>query len=103
MGQYDKEVEAFFGSDIVKLILSEVSSGRISEQQMKDIALNLSTNARVGGNHCRRVEKGECDSAEMRRILSDWWQYELCETEQSRKEVVDRVIALMHFKVLKLT
>ena len=95
MGQYDKEVEAFLGRDIVKLILSEVSSGRISSQQMKDIALKLPVDARVGGSHCRRVddERSKCDSAEMRCILSDWWQYELCDKDNSRRgEVVDRVI-----------
>ena len=95
MGQYDKEVEAFLGRDIVKLILSEVSSGRNSSQQMKDIAFKLPADARVGGSHCRRVddERRECDSAEMRCILSDWWQYELCDKDQSRREeVVDRVI-----------
>ena len=95
MGQYDKEVEAFLGSDIVQLILSEVSSGRISPQQMKNIASKLPADTRVGGSHSRRVDGGkrECDSAEMRCILSDWWQYELCDKDQSRREeVVDRVI-----------
>ena len=67
MGQYGREVKEILGEEVVKMILDAVESAEITKQMMEDIAQGLGP--KVSGGHSRR---DTCDSAEMRKILSDW-------------------------------
>ena len=72
MGIHDAKVEETIGREPIKLILDEVRQTVINERKMTDIARALGRT--VGGNHTRRVRRGEdADDAEMREILSDWY------------------------------
>ena len=77
MGINDREVISIIGRDIWDHILNNVTSGILNSQQMCDIARLLSP--KVGGNHSRRVkdERKPCDAAEMREILSDYYDEEM--------------------------
>ena len=78
MSLYDAEVAHQLGKDSYKFILDRVKSGFISQQQMHDISNQL--HPHVLGNHLRRKESGKvCDEAEFRHILSDWYQYQMCD------------------------
>ena len=61
-------------------ITNAASSGRISPQQMKDVAWALPTDREkdlIGAEHDRRMnEKGNApNEPEMKKILADWVQY----------------------------
>ena len=72
MGKDDKQVKKIMGVDSWETIMSEVRKGSLSAQNMNEIAALL--HETVGGNHLRRMEKNRpCDCAEMRKILSDWY------------------------------
>ena len=66
---YDKDVSGLLGEALYDAILDEVDVWRIDQQKMDDIALQLSET--VYGGHKQR---GGCDEAEMRRILSSWFE-----------------------------
>ena len=72
MGQYDREVKEKLGKEVVKMILDAVESAEITKQKMGDTAQGLGP--KVRGSHSRQ---NESDSAEMRKILSDWYQDKL--------------------------
>ena len=82
MAIHDKEVAAIFGIHATTLILNWVKRGAIDAQKMEDIAQLL--HPEVGGEHRRR--RGlSCNSgeAEMRSILSDWYNREMFEMDRA--------------------
>ena len=90
MGINDREVELIIGKDIWTLILDGVREGMVTAQNMADIASLL--NSKVYGSHKRRMEKGkECDEAEMREILGEYYNEEMydMDTHEAVKKLVD--------------
>ena len=87
MGKYDNDVEGTLGKDVMKLILDDVKSGKMDQQQMKDFAQRLKPDS-IGGKH---ITRGQADEAEMREILSDWWylgDFHKMTREEAVKEIV---------------
>ena len=82
----DKGVREIIGPKNVDFILEEVDDGTIDSQKMWDFADKLGPT--IGGNHKRRVEKRPSDQAEMRRILSDWYEEELYDMNQAEAVLV---------------
>ena len=75
------KIELYLGKQNVNLLLEEVMCGNISEQHMKEIAFMM--HWRVHGNFRRRREEGRsCDFTELRRILDDWFIFELFQLSQ---------------------
>ena len=75
------KIDLALGKQNVDLLLEEAMCGSISQQQMKDIAILL--HRRVHGNFRRRREEGRsCDFTELRRILDDWFIFELFQLSQ---------------------
>lgn len=92
MGIHDSKVSEKLGREIVGALSTEVDRGSIGSQKMADLAsqLNSDNNEKVSGNHLRRMEKGDkCDQAELRNILSDWWQQSLFDMDKS--EAIDKL------------
>ena len=89
LNTYDKDVIGFLGEALYEAVLDEVDFGRIDQQKMDDIALQLSP--KVFGGHRRR---GGCDEAEMRRILNSWFE------EMSQEQGMDKSKAIVHLEAV---
>ena len=74
---YEKEVKDLLGTEVYKRFLKAVDDGTISLQQMNDIAAELG--GKVRGEFKREQESTtfKFDRASARKILSNWYQYEL--------------------------
>ena len=74
---YEKEVKDLLGEEVYKRFLRAVDDGTISLQQMNDIAAELG--GRVRGEFKREQESTafKFDRLSARKILSNWYQYEL--------------------------
>ena len=91
MAPHDSAVKKQMGEKAFAFLLDEVSSGVILDKHMADISSKL--HKHVGGNHIRRVESGkDCDEAEFRRILGDWYEKEMHEFDQ--KTILGRLIEI---------
>ena len=88
MGKYDEDIREKLGTEFVKTILDAVRCGEITKQNMEDIAQGLGP--KIRGGHIRRGEI--FDAAEMRRILSDWYEDDLC--NQDTEQGIQKLIAL---------
>ena len=88
MGINDGKVISIVGKDIWNHILDAVRDGTVNPQNMSDIARLL--NSKVGGSHLRRKE---CDEAEMREILGEYYNEEMF--EMSTHEAVTKLIEVM--------
>ena len=84
----DQRVREIIGPKNVDFILEDVDEGTIDGQRMWDLAYKLGQT--IGGNHKRRVEveRRPSDQAEMRRILSDWYEGELYDMNQAEAVLV---------------
>ena len=74
-----QSVMSIIGVDAWDLLISSVSKGEISSQQMRDIAWSFPTRHKrnkVGVEHEKRMENkaSSLDETEMRNILSDWFK-----------------------------
>ena len=96
MGQYDKEVKEKLGEEVVKMILDAVENAEITKQKMEDIAQGFGP--KVRGGHVSRNDA--CDSAEMRKILSDWYQHELY--DMGGEEGVQKLVKLFESEEISL-
>ena len=85
MGQYDDEVKGVIGRGPYDAILEAVTNGHIDSQKMEDIARLL--DPKIRGSHKKR---DGCCEAEMRRMLSEWWNLELynLSTESALEKLV---------------
>ena len=83
MGINDAEVIEVLGQENWDFLLENVSSGIINAQHLADVSAQL--HKTVGGNHLRRVQdmKKPSDESELRNILSDWWNHELFNLDQT--------------------
>ena len=89
LSTYDKDVSGLLGAALYEAILYEVDVGRINQQKMDDVALQLSP--KVFGGHKQR---GGCDEAEMRRILNCWFE------EMSQGQGLDKEKAIAHLEAV---
>ena len=79
-GYEEREAKSHIGEEAWIEIVNAASGGRITGQQMRDLAWALPTDRdkdKVGGEHTRRMnEKGTApNETEMKNILADWWYY----------------------------
>ena len=80
-GRYEeREAKKILGEKAWNLTVNAASGGRITAQQMKDVAWALPTDRdedKIGGGHTRRMnEKGTSpDETEMKNILADWFDH----------------------------
>ena len=81
MGNYDNDVIEVLGKDVWDLLVENVNTGIITGQHLIDISAQL--HPRVRGNHLRREKdmRLPSDGSELREILSDWWNQELCDLD----------------------
>ena len=80
------------------MILGAVREGRVDVVRMEGMARRLGG---VGRHWARRDEGGACDEAEMRMILSDWFEYgEL--NSLSREMAVEGLILLFEDPAISL-
>ena len=70
MGKYDSEVQTILGLTVLTLLCTAASEDKIDGQKMKGISVKL--RHEVGGKHRKRG--GRSDEAEMREVLSDWYE-----------------------------
>ena len=89
MGLHDDKVNGKLGENVVSLILEEVRSGSINNQKMIDFAQALSK--KIGGNHTKR---NKSDDAEMRNILSDWWEEDLYSESMTRENAKQTLVGI---------
>ena len=79
MSPDERSVKDLIGEEAWNKIINAASSGSIEGQQMSQIAWALPTDRKkdkVGGDHKRRIDKGNSpDEAEMRQILVDWHRF----------------------------
>ena len=90
MAIYDEEVASLLGGQATILILSWVKRGAIDAQKMEDFAQLL--HSEVGGEHRRRRGLMVSVEAEMRSILSDWYNKEMFEMD--RGTAVKKLMAI---------
>ena len=81
MAIYDEEVASLLGRQATTLILRWVKRGAIDAQKMEDFAQLL--HPEVGGEHRRRRVLMFTGEAEMRSILSDWYNKEMFEMDKA--------------------
>ena len=79
-GAYEREAKDLIGDEAWTKITNAASSGRISAQQMKDVAWALPTDRdkdKIGAEHeIRMNEKGtKPNETEMKNILKDWFYH----------------------------
>ena len=75
MGKYDNEAKTILGFAFT-ILCTAASEDKIDGQKMEDISLKL--HPAVGGRHRKRG--GKSDDAEMRNVISDWYELGgLCE------------------------
>ena len=88
MGKYDEDIREKLGTEFVKTILDAVRCGEITKQNMEDISQGLGP--KIRGGH---IQRGEIfDAAEMRRILSDWYEDDL--SNQDTEQGIQKLITL---------
>ena len=73
---YEQDVRQELGSEVVDCLLEAVDHGYLSLQQVEDLARGL--HPTVGGNFLRlkQLPNFNFDRASLRKILSDWYQYD---------------------------
>ena len=79
-GAYERDAKDLIGDEAWTKITNAASSGRISAQQMKDVAWALPTDRdkdKIGAEHeIRMNEKGtKPNETEMKNILKDWFYH----------------------------
>ena len=102
-GRDDKKVREILGDDIWQILCRSVNSGEVDAHKMRDIAVKLHEN--VGGGHLRRMGpgmKGVPDWFEFRSILSKWYQLELCELEEDREAVIEKLVTIFSSEEVQL-
>jgi hypothetical protein len=78
--EFEEEVREALGSDVYDKVCQYMMEGHISMQNLKDISIKL--HPRVHGEFKRRrEEKVPVDVHELRRVLDDWWEFELNEMQ----------------------
>ena len=86
------------GEDAWQMILGAVREGRVDMVRMEGMARRLGG---VGRHWARRDQGGACDEAEMRMVLSDWFEYgEL--NSLSREKAVEGLIQLFEDPTISL-
>ena len=74
MGKFDDEVKEKIGEPAFNSILDAVEEDIITGEKMEDFARKL--HRKVAGSHTKRRRlPGMNDGAEMRHILSDWYEF----------------------------
>lgn len=104
MAVHRKEVIGIIGQDTWDLIMDSVRSGRMSSQQIKDTAFCLGE--QVGGKHKTRMDGGgKSDDAEMREILSDWYEVDIFSlegTEDVKEKALEKLMSVFENKDINL-
>ena len=77
MADYIKDIEEAIGKEAVHLIVEEAQNGKISIKTAGHLATELGRkDETVKGEFKRRVHSGDAiDGAEVKHILSDWWNF----------------------------
>lgn len=100
--EHTAEIEAALGKQNVSLLINECMKGSIDKQQMKDISIAL--HPRVHGRFKQRREEGKrCDFHELRRILDDWFIFELYEEEMKNKKGLPKLIRILEAENIELS
>ena len=93
MGKYDSEAKAKLGEEVWTLLLEQVVGGGIGVQTIEDIATALGR--KVLGPHLGRMELAGRRvnlEAEVRSVLSDWWNNEMHDMDQS--EALEKLVVI---------
>ena len=96
------EAEAKLGKAATDLLFRYTRNGDISDQQMEDFVQRLGhpdhhDEANVlFGNHKKRMErdKNRDQSAELRDVLSDWWNEQLFEDEMTQQIALAKLVSI---------
>ena len=102
-GRDDEEVKRIVGDEIWQILSQSVNNGEVDGPKMQDIAYKLHQN--IGGDHKRRMGpgmKGVPDWFEFRSILSKWYQLELCELEEDREAVIEKLVTIFSSEEVQL-
>ena len=102
-GRDDEKVRAILGDDIWQILSQSVNNGEVDALKMRDIAYKL--HKKIGGGHLRRMGpgmKGVPDWFEFRSILSKWYQLELCELEEDRESVIEKLVTIFSSEEVQL-
>ena len=77
MADYIKDIEKAIGQEAVRLIVEEAQIGKISIKMAEQLVVELGRkDETVKGEFKRRVRSGSAiDGAEVKQILSDWWNF----------------------------
>lgn len=102
MGIYDDNVEDKLGKGAVNLILSDAESGKITDQQMADIAKGLGPPAIFGNHQRREMKEKKTGRDEMREILSDWCQHSDSFGAMSGNDALSHLISIFNGKAVSL-
>merc|ERR1712226_698748 len=93
MGKYDSEARGKLGEEVWTLLLEQVVGGGIGVQTIEDIATALGR--KVLGPHLGRMELAGRRvnlEAEVRSVLSDWWNNEMYDMDQS--EALEKLVVI---------
>ena len=102
-GRDDEEVKRIVGDEIWQILSQSVNNGEVDGPKMQDIAYKLHKS--IGGDHLRRIGpgmKGVPDWFEFRCILSKWYQLELCELEEDREAVIEKLVTIFSSEEVQL-
>ena len=94
MGTFERESRDFFGPAF-SLLCNAAAEDKIDQQKMIDIASQL--HKKVGGRHRQRNRSGE---SEMRAVISDWYQFELC--NMKREDALQKLLAVLEDSSVEL-
>ena len=97
MGKYDRKVKNILSLTVWTLLCTAASEDQIDEQKMKDISEML--HPKVGGKHRKRG--GRSDAAEMREVLSDWYEIGgLCDLDH--KDALGKLVNIIEDATVNL-
>ena len=77
MADYIKDIEEAIGKEAVRLIFEEAQNGKISKKTAGQLVMEFGRkDETVKGEFKRRVHSADAiDGAEVKHILSDWWNF----------------------------
>ena len=102
MSVHVREIEKEIGAETVKLIHDEAEKGGISIKMAEQLAAELGRKGeKVIGNFRRRTHTGNAiDGAEVKQMLSDWWNHGDGCNEGDPKQTIMRALEQVGLRVL---
>ena len=102
-GRDDEEGKRIVGDEIWQILSQSVNNGEVDGPKMQDIAYKL--HQKIGGGHKMRMGPGmkkDPDWFEFREILAHWYQLELCELEEDREAVIEKLVTIFSSEEVQL-